>query len=67
MKPTTDREWFERRVLLEEDLDVTAGRPSPEALPNPADELESDRVQNAEPAPQPAYRDRKRPPANARP
>src|SRR5216684_1600876 len=32
MKPTMDREWFERRVRLEEDLDVAAGLPVPETL-----------------------------------
>jgi hypothetical protein len=51
MKPTIDREWFERRVQLEEGLDVTAGLPLPEALPDSADEFVGDSVDDAKQLP----------------
>jgi hypothetical protein len=38
MKPTVERDWFERRVRLEEGLDVAAGLPQPEVVSDSADE-----------------------------
>jgi hypothetical protein len=41
MKTTVEREWFERRVQLEEGLDVAAGLPRPEVVSDSADELDA--------------------------
>ena len=59
MKRTIDREWFERRVQLEEGLDVTAGPARPEPVQDPAEAVDAGPIEGAERIPQPARRARR--------